>query len=284
MDNADKRFRFRARIAYVCRGDTTHIDGNIKARGRAIQELIPKLVRETEACDVIFIGSSQLLDFARRLPDYSIKLPFIESVLSRGKTNYALLCRLYDYFKFISDEDGSLRRYLFESNVRDYLGAKTAVNRDITATLAERIPKRDFVDFWWLNNGVTFLASYASTVGKEIYLENVQIVNGLQTSETMHQWYSTLLADGKESDAIADDRAILIKIVITEDREILDRIIKASNYQSTVDTASLRATDKVQRDIEEYLENRDWYYERRNNYWQNRGKHWDRIVTPRQLV
>ncbi|WP_441291911.1 AIPR family protein [Sorangium sp. KYC3313] len=284
LDNAGKRFQFRAQILYMCRGDARAVGDDLRARATTLEKLIQRQIRETISCSVTFVGASELLDLARRQPDYSIKLPFIESVLSRGKTNYAILCRLYDYYRFVSAEDGSLRRHLFESNIRDYLGGKTAVNKDIAATLSGRGTDGDTVDFWWLNNGVTFLASYASTVGKEMHLENVQIVNGLQTTETIYNWFSQLKQQDNGSSLKTDDRAILVKIIVTEDRAVLDRIIKASNYQTPVDAAFLRATDKIQRDIEAYLEGRDWYYERRNGFWQNHGKSADRIVSPRQLA
>jgi hypothetical protein len=40
-------------------------------------------------------------------------------------------------------------------------------------------------DFWWLNNGITILATSATMVGKTLHLEDIQIVNGLQTTETI---------------------------------------------------------------------------------------------------
>jgi hypothetical protein len=55
------------------------------------------------------------------------------------------------------------------------------VNEDIKVTLLNI----DSPDFWWLNNGVTILATGASVVGKSIQIEDIQIVNGLQTSESI---------------------------------------------------------------------------------------------------
>jgi hypothetical protein len=66
---------------------------------------------------------------------------------------------------------------LFEANVRDFLG-EVLVNRDIMGTLSN-VASREEEDFWWLNNGITLLASNATIAGKELSLENVQIVNGL---------------------------------------------------------------------------------------------------------
>jgi hypothetical protein len=40
----------------------------------------------------------------------------------------------------------------------------------------------DAPEFWWLKNGVTVVCSKASVIGKTYSLNDVQVVNGLQTS------------------------------------------------------------------------------------------------------
>ena len=45
-----------------------------------------------------------------------------------------VLASLSDYFKFITYEDKKMRKYLFDSNVRDFMGIN-AVNGDILDTL-----------------------------------------------------------------------------------------------------------------------------------------------------
>ncbi len=102
---------------------------------------------------VEFKGATELLELARRQAAYSLRLKFTESYISREGRNYVVLAQLPDYFAFVSDEGGELRRYLFESNVRDYLGLGQ-VNKDIRNSL-ERNASPDIEDFWWLNNGVT---------------------------------------------------------------------------------------------------------------------------------
>lgn len=65
------------------------------------------------------------------------------------------------YNKFIRDDHGNMRRYLFDSNVRDFLG-ENRVNQEIMASLEEA----DSPEFWWLNNGITILATSAIPLGK----------------------------------------------------------------------------------------------------------------------
>ena len=125
-----------------------------------------------------------------------------------------------------------------------------------------------------MNNGVTILATNAFIAGKELCIENVQIVNGLQTTETIHRHFST-----EGTDLEQDNRALLVKVIQTDDDAVRSRIIKATNYQNTVDLASLRGLDKIQRDIEDFFAKHGWYYDRRKNYYKNQGKPIERIVT-----
>ena len=54
--------------------------------------------------------------------------------------------------------------------------------------------------------------------------------------------------------------------------------MKPGAFQTVVQQASLRATDKIHRDIEEYLRPRGLFYDRRKNYYKNEGKPRDKIV------
>ncbi len=179
-----------------------------------------------------------------------------------------MLVRLSDYFRFVSDEDGKLRRYLFESNVRDFMGLNR-VNEDIRSTLENK----ESPDFWWLNNGVTILATSASITGKSIQAAEIQIVNGLQTTESIYRYLSSC-------ESAADDRCLLVKVIVTKDEAVRDAIIRATNNQTDVELASLHATDKIQRDIEDALSRSGLFYERRKNYYANLGHTPAEIVTP----
>jgi hypothetical protein len=177
---------------------------------------------------------------------------------------------LTDYFKAVTDEAGALKRYLFESNVRDYLG-NVQINADIKQTLV-RDETPDQGDFWWLNNGVTILATGARVVARDVILDNAQIVNGLQTTETISNYFTNVMTHG-------DDRSILIKIIVAVDDDMRARIIKATNYQSAIELSYLRGLDTIQRNIEQYLLDHGWFYDRRRNFYLNQGKPADRIIT-----
>lgn len=257
------------RFAYVSRGDSAIVAENVRARANQIVVLTKSLFSACSA-QFDFVGASELVGLYRRTKKFSLDLPFLE-YLVRGQNSYALLTRLDNFCHFVSDE-GHLRRYLFDSNVRDYLG-DSRVNEDILESLHDPAAP----DFWWLNNGVTILATAATALGKTIQLQDVQIVNGLQTTESIFRHFAT-------GDAVSESRALLVKVIVSSDPAVRDRIIRATNNQSVVELASLHATDKIQRDIEDVLERAGWFYERRKNYYRNIGKPAARLVTPMYIA
>lgn len=257
----------RFHIIYASRGDCVELGESVLARAEQIQALFGNLF-SASTVEFQFAGAAELIALYRKKKEFSFALPFREA-LSPSRDGYVLIVRLGDYFRFVIGDDGLLRRYLFDSNVRDYLGPNR-VNQDIAATLHD--PSAP--EFWWLNNGVTILATNATLIGKALQIDNVQIVNGLQTTETLFEEFSV-------SDLpAAERRGVLVKVVVSSDPSVRDQIIRATNNQSLVGAMALHATDKIQRDIEEILERHDWYYERRENYYLNIGKAPARFVRP----
>lgn len=254
------------RFVYASRGDASEVGENVSARAAQILALAESLFSSSHST-FQFVGATELVSLYRRTKTFALSLPFIE-YLSRSGEGYILLTRLVDYNAFVTDESGHLRRYLFDSNVRDYLG-ENRVNEDIRLSLRE--PHGP--EFWWLNNGVTILATGATVLGKVIQLQDVQIVNGLQTTESVFNHFSA----GSEA---STDKGLLVKVVVSTDTTVRDQIIRATNNQSLVEPQSLHATDKIQRDIEDILERHGWFYERRKNYYRNIGKPPARFVTP----
>jgi AIPR protein len=214
-----------------------------------------------------------LLGLARTSAKSTFTLALAENPVSAaGDVGFVGLVYIRDYFRFITDEKKQSRRQIFEANVRDYQGS-TEVNAEIQQTLKQRSNE----DFWWLNNGVTVVASRASLSAKALTIEDPQIVNGLQTSSEVFNYFTTSNTDG-------DDRKLLVRVIVPSDAASRDRVIKAINSQTAVRPASLRATDKIHRDIEEYLRPRGLYYDRRKNYYKNEGKPLDRIIGIPQLA
>jgi hypothetical protein len=256
---------FGLHFVYASRGDTAHVGESIRSRGEQAVAIAKDLFGNCVAT-FEFIGASELVTINRRVRTFSLELPFLEA-LTRGE-RYVLLCRLADFYAFVVDESQKLRRYLFDSNIRAFMGLNR-VNEDIRSTLSDP----DSPDFWWLNNGVTILATRATVTGKAIQLEGVQVVNGLQTTESIARFFSEGASDPKE-------RSVLVKIIVSNDASVRDAIIRATNNQTAVELASLHATDKIQRDIEEVLLRDGLFYERRTNFYTSQGQSPSLIVSP----
>ena len=220
-----------------------------------------------------FIGGEELKNLSYRKPEYSIDLVLKDSPLTLefGDNNigYIALISLKNYYNFIV-ENGNIQKHIFDSNVRDYQN-KTTVNKEIEDT----IKNNNDTDFWWLNNGITIIAGKDSTqIGKKLSLKNVQIVNGLQTSYSIYNALKNINFGEFE-----DDRSLFVKIIICDQKGVIDRIIRATNSQNAIPSGVLRATDTIQRDIEQYFLSKGYYYDRRKNYYRNLGKPRDKIIS-----
>jgi hypothetical protein len=255
---------------YATKGDTDNIHPNVLANADILKTTIKNTFRDGTV-EIKFFGSKELIELFNQRKEYTLQIQYHESYISTAANNYIILSNLVDFYKFVTDDAEQLQKHIFDANVRDYQG-DVEVNQDIYQTL-ESI-EGDF-DFWWLNNGITILATNATIHGKIITLDNVQIVNGLQTTMEIWKYLNNKhnLTDSKDK-----QRSLLIRIIVTEDAEIRDRIIKATNFQTRIPPPSLRATDPIQRRIETYFLTKDWYYDRRKNYYKNIGKPASRII------
>ena len=241
-------------FSYVSRGDATIVGENIRSRAEQIKGTLKGLFSNCDV-DYSFVGSTELLSLYRKKPEYEMELKH-SGIISYNQECFIVLCNLKDYYDFITDDEHKLKKYLFDSNVRDYMG-RNSVNEDIYFSL-----QHNDADFWWLNNGITILARHTVNVGSALKIQDVQIVNGLQTSQTIFEFFSL-------NPAAQDDRSVMIKIISQDDAEIRDRIIRSTNNQTAIESKSLFATEKLQRDIEDIMRQNGLYYERRVNYYKN---------------
>ncbi|CAL9486321.1 hypothetical protein SUDANB171_03135 [Streptomyces sp. enrichment culture] len=246
---------------------------NVKSKGDRLRRELEKITSDAEA-DIQYLNAADLRERTARGAKAVAQLVFSETPMSTSLgEGYVCLARLDEYYHFITSENEALRLELFESNVRDYAGS-TSVNTAIGETLKSGTRE----DFWWFNNGVTIVANAAQIAGKKIVIRDPQIVNGLQTS---HEVYSYFQAGGQHR-----DRSLLVKIVVApESGTTRDRIIRATNSQTQLPAGALRATEPIQKDIEESLAHTSsYYYERRSGYYRNLGFHLDQVVSMARLA
>ena len=254
-----KKPKLQIKYFYASKGVDVH--PNVQAQIDELKLDVSEILTESQ---VTFdtIGATELLEIYRKKENEVFSLKLAETPLSSQGKVFISLVRLSDFNNFITDEEGNIIRNIFEANVRDYQG-KSNVNLDIKSTLETKESKEDF---WWLNNGVTVLADDVSAPGgKELIVYNPEIVNGLQTSTELYRFFAS-------ENAHDDDRSLLVRVIVPENEESRDKIIRATNSQTPIPKASLRATDSIHRDIEDYFKPRGLFYDRRKNFYKNEGK------------
>jgi len=252
------------RYFYVSQANEVH--PNVQGKVPKLEEIIKKMFSGAEF-SFEFIDAAKLLEMTRNIPTTSRKLEVSESPIGTAAGSYLCLVSLSKYFEFISDS-GSLARSIFESNVRDYQGS-VIVNTAIRQTLENKNSE----NFWYLNNGVTIITPKAILAGKQLTIEDPQIVNGLQTSHEIYRHFSKL------DDSSGDERAILVRVICEENEEARDRIIRATNSQTNIPPASLRSSDEIHRNIEDFLKANGFYYDRKKNHYKNQGKPVAKIIS-----
>lgn len=159
-----------------------------------------------------------------------------------------------EFKKIIIDEETHKIKNLFYDNVRDDLGDTEDVNEKINKTLKDK----EFSIFPLLNNGVTVIAEKNEGRGSRFVLDNYQIVNGCQTSNVLFR--------NKELLGI-DSLIVPIKLIITDNENLRDKIIISTNSQTKIKEEQLLALTAFQKGLEEFYEySKDGiYYERRTS-------------------
>jgi hypothetical protein len=154
-------------------------------------------------------------------------------------------------------EDSGIR--LFARNVRGFLG-DTQINRNMKQTL-EREPEF----FWYYNNGITIVCDDAEQVSrggnKVLRLVNPQVINGQQTTRTLHESAS------RSTKATVMVRVISVARDTDQDtsrfENLVSRIVAATNWQNAIRASDLMANDRRQVELERNLRKLDYQYLRK---------------------
>jgi hypothetical protein len=148
---------------------------------------------------------------------------------------------------------------LFARNIRGFLGP-TEINKEIEATLKT---KPEY--FWYYNNGITIVCDQAEEIrsqGRQILrVRNPQVINGQQTSRTLHRHgthasgASTLvkvIRVPRESESDSDEFDSLVS-----------DIVQATNWQNKISPSDLRSNDRRQIALERELRKLGYWYIRK---------------------
>jgi hypothetical protein len=114
--------------------------------------------------------------------------------------------------------------------------------------------------------------------GNKFYIEDYQIVNGCQTSHVI--WHNREHLD--------DSVMVPLRLIATQDEEVIAAIIKATNRQTEVKEEQLLALSDFQKKIEAYFGSfelsKRLYYERRSRQFTAVSIEKTRIITPSNLI
>lgn len=147
---------------------------------------------------------------------------------------------------------------VFARNIRGFLGA-TAINAGIKKTI-----QTDADAFFYLNNGVTIICNQISVSEqggrRRLTLRYPQIINGQQTTRSLH-------SAGEDSENVH----VLVRIVVVPQSalgqdpgaSLVDKIVKATNWQNSISKADLRTNDHIQIELERCLRELGYQYLRR---------------------
>ncbi|MEJ0090494.1 MAG: AIPR family protein [Limisphaerales bacterium] len=166
-----------------------------------------------------------------------------------------------EFLKLITDDEGEIQKSLFYDNVRDFQGGNP-VNSEIAATLGGATTSDSFV---LLNNGITIVAKSIGKVAANFRISDYQIVNGCQTSHVLHA----------AKDKLGANVFVPVKLIVTNDPEITNQIIKATNRQTEVKLEAFESLTPFHRTLEEFYNSfgsemsKRLYYERRSKQYEN---------------
>lgn len=176
---------------------------------------------------------------------------------------YLGMLPIVEYLKLICNDRDELLRNIFYDNVRDFQGFNS-VNTEIKNTI-ENESDRD--KFALLNNGVTIVAKNIRKIGANFTISDYQIVNGCQTSHVLYY----------NRNCVDKSMYIPVKIIVTKEYDLMSKIIRANNRQTTVGNEAFEILSSFHKGLEEYYQAMEkktgivLYYERRNNQFEQQN-------------
>ena len=258
------------RFAYATKSDQV-ANAKVEKRVDSLKQYVKGQLSDAKV-EFDFWGAQRLLATARRTSNTTETLAISKHFIADDGSAVCLV-KLGSLAALLRDEHGDIRRSMLEPNVRDYQGAKNPVNKAIRQSLGDAAAS----EFWWLNNGVTILASKCSLVGNKVVMDKPEVVNGLQTTYEIFQFF-------KAQPTLADARNVLVRVIVPPDEQVRSRIIRATNSQTAINEVSLRATDPIHFDIEEKFRLFNLYYERRKGEYRELKKPVDQIISIQTLA
>lgn len=245
-------------------------DATILGIAKQAEKTISSQVAELKDVKIHLVGADYVIDNYNEIENrFDVTISFKNNLsldrIMDVEQSYIGYLNVPEFIKLISDSDKNLRRNLFYENVRDFQGESNSVNSEICETIVTEALQDKFI---LLNNGITIVAKHFKYLGSNDYeIREFQIVNGCQTSN--------IIFHNRESIMNSPSFLIPIKIIHTNNNELITRIIRATNRQTPVPEEAFIALDKFHKRLQEfyiYISNElpeKLYYERRSKEYSN---------------
>jgi AIPR protein len=258
---------------YVTAADQQEGD-DCQTSARNIIETANRHFNRAEVHPFHFINAAKLYNHLFERPRFQKNLQLAE--LMDGTEGYVGLAKLRDLFTFLKGDDGELIERIFDDNVRGFQ-LDTRVNESILRSLTT---PNETPEFWLLNNGITILTPDAELLGGKVFrITDPQIVNGLQTSRQIFDYFKA-----GENIPNPDNRRIVVRVIENSDEKTREAIIRATNNQNPMPAEALYTTFRIHKQLESFFESKGFFYERRKGYWRDKRKPISKIITSLSLV
>ncbi|TNH82943.1 hypothetical protein CF139_19550 [Aeromonas hydrophila] len=251
------------KLFFVTRGQWKEPEPIIGKVRRELSELDSRNLFRNSA-EIEFYDAERLKSTYRELSRKSVKeIPFNNHVSLPDmpaqlnvRQSFIGSISASNYIDLITNSDGELSKWLFYDNVRHFQG-HNKVNMEIDETLKDMhlqclLPL--------LNNGITIIAKKVDKVGSKLKLTDFQIVNGCQSSHILYQ----------NRNSLSQDSHIVVKVIETNEQEVINKIIRATNRQTEVKDEAFESLKPFHKDLEEFFKAKESavrnpiYYERRS--------------------
>ncbi|AZA60205.1 AIPR family protein [Chryseobacterium indoltheticum] len=265
-----ERAKFICEVYYITSSPEINISEKIRHLEDELKNNALRIPFEFE-----YFGAQTLLDLTSK-NDEQIEIKFDSQPLNISEKNidttgYAGFVNGNELIKSMLDKDGNFKNHLTEGNIRFFLGEDKKINSSIIDSATD-VTKAS--NFWAMNNGLTIIGDTIAALDAKGYsVSNPQIVNGCQT---IHCLYYAFSENGKN--VLPETLKVFVKLVNTENPDTQTDIISATNSQNPVKSASLKANDNIQRNIEKHLADVGILYERRDNFYKRQGYTGNKVI------
>lgn len=246
-----KKRSISVEVLYVTLGKVTDILENDEIN-EEIKKIKEKYSGLFENFKFSLYGSKELYDYIEMLNDKSVDAELeimydsnVPSIIERRCNNIrSLVCNI-TAMELVKIFENKKSEYLFEQNVRKYLEDKGKVNSNIISTAGGN----DSQYFWSLNNGVTIICDKydLKIIGgiASLEMKNLQIINGCQTTMALNNAF--------KQGVLKEDTALLLRIHETNDDDVIDKIILATNNQNPINPKDLVSNTESQIALQKYF-------------------------------